>query len=73
MVTHPEVKHGTIKLAFTPDEEIGMSMSRFDPKKFGAKFAYTIDGGGLGEIETETFSADAMTFTFKGNFKIFLN
>jgi tripeptide aminopeptidase len=66
LVTHPEVKHGTIKIAFTPDEEIGMGMAYFDPKKFGATFAYTIDGGGLGEIETESFSADAMTFTFKG-------
>lgn len=54
---HPEVEHGTIKIAFTPDEEVGRGMDFFDVKKFGADFAYTIDGGALGEIEYENFNA----------------
>lgn len=64
--THPEEKHGTIKVCFTPDEEVGRGTEKFDVEKFGAKFAYTIDGGTLGEVETETFSADAVVLNFIG-------
>jgi tripeptide aminopeptidase len=66
LITHPEVKHGTIKIAFTPDEEVGRGTEKFDVEKFGAKVAYTIDGSTLGEVETETFSADAVVIKFKG-------
>ncbi|NOX65261.1 MAG: peptidase T [Chlorobi bacterium] len=63
---HPEIKHGTIKVGFTPDEEIGRGADKFDVEKFGAKYAYTIDGSTRGEVETETFSADAVVITFSG-------
>jgi tripeptide aminopeptidase len=63
---HPEVKHGTIKIGYTPDEEIGRGADHFNVEKFGAKFAYTIDGSTLGEVETETFSADAVEINFEG-------
>ncbi len=63
---HPEVKHGTIKIGYTPDEEIGRGADHFDVDKFGAKFAYTIDGSTRGEVETETFSADAVEINFIG-------
>ncbi|VAX20426.1 Tripeptide aminopeptidase [hydrothermal vent metagenome] len=63
---HPEIKHGTIKIGFTPDEEIGRGADKFDVEKFGAKYAYTIDGSTRGEVETETFSADAVVITFSG-------
>lgn len=66
LTKHPEVKHGTIKICFTPDEEVGRGAEKFDVEKFGAKFAYTIDGGTRGEIETETFSADAVNIEFIG-------
>lgn len=66
LITHPEVKHGTIKVCFTPDEEVGRGTEHFDVQKFGAKYAYTIDGGTRGEIETETFSADGVVIKFKG-------
>jgi len=66
LVQHPEVKHGTIKICFTPDEEVGRGAEKFDVEKFGAKFAYTMDGGTRGEIETETFSADAVNIEFIG-------
>ncbi|MBU1095014.1 MAG: peptidase T [Ignavibacteriae bacterium HGW-Ignavibacteriae-2] len=66
LVTHPELKHGTIKICFTPDEEVGRGTEKFDVKKFGAKYAYTIDGSTRGEVETETFSADAVVIKFKG-------
>lgn len=66
LLTHPEVKHGTIKICFTPDEEVGRGTEKFDVKKFGADFAYTVDGQTRGEVETETFSADAMVITFQG-------
>lgn len=66
LTQHPEVKHGTIKICFTPDEEVGRGAEKFDVEKFGAKFAYTIDGGTRGEIETETFSADAVNIEFIG-------
>jgi len=65
-VNHPDTKHGTVRIGFTPDEEIGRGADKFDVKKFGAKYAYTIDGGTRGEIETETFSADAVVIKFNG-------
>ena len=66
LVAHPEIPHGTVRIAFTPDEEIGRGTKHFDVAKFGAAFAYTLDGGPRGEIESESFSADAMTVTFHG-------
>jgi len=66
LVAHPEIAHGTIRLGFTPDEEVGRGTQHFDVARFGARFAYTLDGGRLGEIEMESFSADAMTVTFHG-------
>ncbi|HXW08322.1 MAG TPA: peptidase T [Vicinamibacterales bacterium] len=66
LLANPEIAHGTVRIAFTPDEEIGRGANRFDVARFGAVCAYTIDGGGLGELEFESFSADAMTVTFKG-------
>jgi len=66
LVQNPQIKHGTIKVCFTPDEEVGRGAEKFDVQKFGAKFAYTIDGGTRGEIETETFSADAVNIEFIG-------
>jgi tripeptide aminopeptidase len=66
LVAHPEIPHGRIRLAFTPDEEIGRGTQHFDVAQFGAACAYTMDGGSRGEIEIESFSADAMTVTFHG-------
>jgi tripeptide aminopeptidase len=66
LIAHPEIRHGRIRLAFTPDEEIGRGADHFDVARFGAVCAYTLDGGGRGELESETFSADAMTVTFRG-------
>jgi len=63
---HPEVPHGRVRVAFTPDEEIGRGAQHFDVAGFGAVAAYTIDGSVLGELENETFSADAGTVTFIG-------
>lgn len=65
-LTHPEVKHGDIKICFTPDEEVGRGTEKIDLKKLGAKYAYTIDGSSKGELETETFSADAVVIKFYG-------
>jgi len=65
-LTHPEVKHGTVKICFTPDEEVGRGTEKIDLKKLGAKYAYTVDGSARGEIESETFSADAMVVNFIG-------
>ena len=65
-LTHPEVKHGTVKICFTPDEEVGRGTEKIDLKKLGAKYAYTVDGSTRGELETETFSADAMVVNFIG-------
>ncbi|MFA6978309.1 MAG: peptidase T [Ignavibacteriaceae bacterium] len=65
-LSHPEVKHGEIKVCFTPDEEVGRGTEKFDVKKFGAKYAYTVDGQTRGEVEVETFSADALFFKFQG-------
>ncbi|MDD4919078.1 MAG: peptidase T [Bacteroidales bacterium] len=57
LMAHPEVKHGPVKIAFTPDEEIGRGVAKFDVKRFGADYAYTIDGGQIGEMEYENFNA----------------
>ncbi|HEX7185759.1 MAG TPA: peptidase T [Thermoanaerobaculia bacterium] len=66
LLAHPEIPHGTIRIGFTPDEEVGAGTEYFDVAKFGAKYAYTMDGGQRGEMEYESFSADAMTITFQG-------
>lgn len=66
LMKNPEVKHGTIKVLFTPDEEIGRGVDKADLKKLGADFGYTIDGETLGSIEDETFSADGATLTIYG-------
>ena len=66
LVRHPEIAHGPIKIAFTPDEEVGRGTQYFDVKRFGAAYAYTMDGSTRGELEFESFSADAMTVTFTG-------
>lgn len=63
---NPELKRGTIAIAFTPDEEVGGGIDKFDVKAFGAQFAYTVDGESLGEINEETWSAATATVTFKG-------
>jgi tripeptide aminopeptidase len=63
---NPQIKHGTIKILFTPDEEIGRGVDKVDLKKLGADFAYTIDGESAGQIEDETFSADAATIVIEG-------
>jgi tripeptide aminopeptidase len=66
LMRHPEIKHGTIKILFTPDEEIGRGVDKADLKKLGADFAYTMDGETAGNIEDETFSADGATITIEG-------
>jgi tripeptide aminopeptidase len=66
LVTHPEVKHGPIRILFTPDEEVGRGVEQLDMQKLNADFGYTLDGGPLGDIEDETFSADAATVIFHG-------
>ncbi|HEV3485135.1 MAG TPA: peptidase T [Vicinamibacterales bacterium] len=66
LAAHQEIPHGRIRIAFTPDEEIGKGADHFDVVRFGAAYAYTLDGGSRGELEYESFSADAMTITFKG-------
>ena len=66
LVKNSDVKHGKIRIAFTPDEEIGCGADRFDVKKFGADWAYTIDGGAIGELEYENFNAASATIKFKG-------
>ncbi|MFH1004334.1 MAG: peptidase T [Bacteroidota bacterium] len=66
LVSHPEIKHGTIKILFTPDEEIGRGVDKVDMKKLNASFGYTIDGETLGHLEDETFSADGVTITING-------
>lgn len=66
LMTHPEVKHGNIRLLFTPDEEVGRGTEHVNIKKLGAEFGYTMDGETLGHIENETFSADSVTITIKG-------
>ncbi len=66
LLSHPEVKHGAIKICFTPDEEVGRGTEKFDVKKYDAKYAYTVDGQSRGEVETESFSADGVTIKFIG-------
>lgn len=66
LLLHPEIPHGPIRIAFTPDEEIGRGVEHFDIQKFGADIAYTVDGGGMGEIEDETFHARVAIFTIHG-------
>ncbi|MCJ8010906.1 peptidase T [Paenibacillus sp. KQZ6P-2] len=66
LITHPEIKHGRIRVAFTPDEEIGRGPEKFDVKAFDATFAYTMDGGPLGELEYESFNAAKASITIHG-------
>jgi tripeptide aminopeptidase len=66
LLAHPDVKHGRLRLAFTSDEEIGRGIESFDVRAFDAYCAYTLDGGTAGELESESFSADALTVTFRG-------
>ena len=66
LLQHPEVPHGTIKLLFTPDEEVGKGTAKLDVQKLGADFAYTLDGGEAGTLEDETFSADGASITIHG-------
>ncbi len=66
LLAHPEIAHGPIRIAFTPDEEVGRGTEHFDVTRFGAACAYTMDGGARGELEWESFSADGCTVTFRG-------
>ena len=66
LIQHPEIKHGPIKVGFTPDEEIGRGAHKFDVKKFGAEWAYTMDGSQIGELEYENFNAAGADVTVKG-------
>jgi tripeptide aminopeptidase len=66
MIKHPEIKHGKIRVGFTPDEEIGRGAHKFDVAKFGAEWAYTMDGSQIGELEYENFNAAGAKITFKG-------
>ncbi len=66
LLAHPEIPHGTIKIAFTPDEEVGRGADFFDVMGFGADFAYTVDGGRLGELEYENFNAASLVLTVRG-------
>jgi tripeptide aminopeptidase len=66
LVQHPEIKHGKIRVGFTPDEEIGRGAHHFDVEKFGAKYAYTMDGSQVGELEFENFNAASAVLKFKG-------
>lgn len=67
LIQHPEIKHGKIRVAFTPDEEIGRGPHKFNVKAFDAKYAYTVDGGPLGELQYESFNAAAAKITIKGS------
>ena len=67
MMEHPEFKHGEIKIGFTPDEEIGRGVVKFDVKKFGAQYAYTMDGGEIGELEYENFNAAGAKIHIQGS------
>jgi tripeptide aminopeptidase len=66
LIAHPEIKHGKIRIGFTPDEEIGQGADHFDVPKFGAEWAYTMDGGEIGELEFENFNAASAKLTFNG-------
>lgn len=67
LIEHPDIKHGKIRVAFTPDEEIGRGPHKFDVDAFGASYAYTIDGGPLGELQYESFNAAGAKVSIKGN------
>jgi tripeptide aminopeptidase len=67
LINHPEIKHGKVRVAFTPDEEIGRGPHKFDVATFNASYAYTVDGGPLGELQYESFNAAAAKITCKGN------
>jgi tripeptide aminopeptidase len=66
LMAHPQIPHGALRIGFTPDEEVGHGTTHFDVARFGARYAYTIDGGPRGELEFESFSADAITLAFRG-------
>ena len=66
LIQHPEIKHGKVRIGFTPDEEIGQGAEHFDVQKFGAEFAYTMDGGAIGELEFENFNAAACKIRVHG-------
>lgn len=66
LLRHPEIKHGDIRIAFNPDEEIGLGAHKFDVERFGADWAYTMDGGEIGELEYENFNAAVAKVTFRG-------
>ena len=66
LLSHPEIEHGTVKIGFTPDEEVGRGANYFDVKGFAADFAYTVDGGELGELEYENFNAGSAHVTVNG-------
>ena len=66
LITNPNLKHGKLRIAFTPDEEIGRGPHKFDVEKFGAKYAYTMDGGPLGELQYESFNAASASVTLRG-------
>ena len=66
LLDHPEIKHGTIKIGFTPDEEVGTGVDHFDVEKFGADFAYTVDGGEVGEVQYENFNAAGVEVSIHG-------
>ncbi|WPV66769.1 peptidase T [Chitinophaga sp. LS1] len=66
LMAHPEIKHGTIRILFTPDEEVGRGVEKLDMSKLGASFGYTLDGGELGSLEDESFSADAAKIVIEG-------
>lgn len=67
LIAHPEIKHGKVRVGFTPDEEIGQGADHFDVEKFGAEWAYTMDGSEIGELEYENFNAASAKVSFKGN------
>lgn len=66
LLANPDIKHGKLRIAFTPDEEIGRGPHKFNVEKFGAKYAYTMDGGPLGELQYESFNAAGAKVTFHG-------
>jgi tripeptide aminopeptidase len=66
LIADPSIRHGKVRVAFTPDEEVGRGTDHFDVQAFGAALAYTVDGGAAGELENETFCADNLTVTIRG-------
>jgi len=67
LINHPEIKHGKIRIGFTPDEEVGKGAHMFDVEKFGAEWAYTMDGSAVGELEYENFNAAGAKVIFTEN------